>query len=402
ELEKEIGGLCRSFTLGGGTFDLGGHAFFTKHTDLLALFEAKVKGGFFAQPRPADVSSHGIWVRYPFQAHLFGLPQDVGDECLARLDEIETLQIDQSNLEGWILAAFGPGIAKHFMRPYNQKVWAWPLEEIRTDWASGRIVKPDVKSITEGATGSRAYTNFENALVRYPNIGGFSSIYRPFAPPAPSIMLQSEVIKVEINTKTVHLASGETLPFSAIVSTMPLNVLAEITCDITEEMRNAARLLRWNSLHLANFAVEGAQQTDRHRIYSANLDIPFHKLVINSISSPTLRNEPLLGLQAEISFSRQKHVTREGLLERCWSAVEEMGLLGPNAQATHSELRTIERAYPIATRQSKGAPEFLIEKFAQLGVFCAGRFGMWRYVNSDDAFHLGRQAIVKAQDFCRN
>jgi protoporphyrinogen oxidase len=276
------------------------------------------------------------------------------------------------------------------------------LEEIRTDWASGRIVKPDVKSIVEGATGPRAYSNFENALVRYPNIGGFSSIYRPFAPPAASIKLQSKVTKVEISTRIVHLASGERLPFSAIVSTMPLDVLAEITCDIPEEMKNAARSLTSNSLHLANFAVEGAQQTDLQRVYSANLETPFHKLVINSNSSPALRDEPRVGVQAEVSFSRQKHVTIDGLLERCWLAIEEMGLLGPNARVTHSDLRTIERAYPVATRQSKGAPELLIDKFAQLGIFCAGRFGMWRYVNSDDAFHLGRQAIVKAQDFSSN
>src|ERR1044071_7687461 len=183
ESENEIGGLCRSFALDGCTFDPGGHAFFTRHQDLLHLFESKLDGGFYCQPRQAFVHSHGRLLPYPFQAHLFGLPQDVVAECLAGLVEAGSLDADRETLAGWILQTFGAGIAKHFMLPYNEKAWAWPLRQVRPDWTQGRIVKPDVKSIIEGALGPRLYGSYGNAQVRYPAKGGFSEIYRPFSPP---------------------------------------------------------------------------------------------------------------------------------------------------------------------------------------------------------------------------
>jgi protoporphyrinogen oxidase len=402
ESENEIGGLCRSFTLGGCTLDLGGHALFSKHADLLALFEQKVQGGLFAQPRQAFVHSHGRLLPYPFQAHLFGLPQEVVAECLAGLEQAARSQADRAYLAGWIEAAFGSGIAKHFMRPYNEKVWAFPLEDVRSDWAGGRIVKPDVKSIVEGALAPRAYRQFDNAVVRYPNDGGFAAVYRPFTPPVSSLMLNCRAVAIDVDARLVRLASGDTLPYSAVVSTIPLDVLADVATGIPEEMKTAARSLAWNGLHLASFAVADAERNDMQRIYTADPDVPFHKLVINSNSSPALRSQARLGLQAEISFSGHKHVATGDLLDRCWSAIGAMGVMGPRARATHSDLRTIDRAYPVATRQSKGAPEFLVGKFADLGIFCAGRFGMWRYVNSDDAFFLGREAIAKAQCFSSN
>jgi protoporphyrinogen oxidase len=399
ESEGEIGGLCRSFALGGCTFDLGGHALFTKHQDLLALFERKVDGGLYCQPRQAFVHSHGQLLSYPFQAHLFGLPQEVVVECLVGIAEANSSNINPETLAEWIEGSFGAGISKHFMLPYNEKVWAWPLEHIRSNWTHSRIVKPDVKSIIEGALGPRRYSNFDNAQVRYPNKGGFSEIYRPFSPPREKLILGTRVVAIDTEARTMKLSSGDVLPYSAIVSTAPLDALTRMASGISDEMKHAAQRLACNSLYLASFAAEATGSTGAQRIYTADPKKPFHKLVINSNSSPTLRQERRLGLQAEISFSDYKYVAADDLIEKCWSAIMEIGIIEPTAKATHSELRVIERAYPIATRESKGAPEFLIAEFERLGIFCAGRFGMWRYVNSDDAFHLGREAISKAQLF---
>src|SRR6266446_4794295 len=74
EAEADVGGLCRSFDVGGCTFDLGGHAFFTRHHDILSLVEKTLPGGLYAQPRRAFVYCEGVLVEYPFQANLFGLP----------------------------------------------------------------------------------------------------------------------------------------------------------------------------------------------------------------------------------------------------------------------------------------------------------------------------------------
>jgi len=50
EKNNEIGGLCKSFELGGTTLDLGGHAFFTKHSYVKELLQSLTDVPFYKQP----------------------------------------------------------------------------------------------------------------------------------------------------------------------------------------------------------------------------------------------------------------------------------------------------------------------------------------------------------------
>ena len=399
EQEAEIGGLCRSFEVGGCIFDLGGHAFFTRHADILALFESKVPGGLFAQPRRAFVHSHGRWLPYPFQANLHGLPSSVIADCLEGLIEAASQPSRRpDSLSDWIDASFGKGIATHFLRPYNEKVWAYPLGRIHAHWVDERIVRSDIRGIIEGALGPRPFRAFPNATVRYPYFGGYANIYQAFAP-KPHLLGRGRVMKVDVTSRTVTLENGESVGWSAIISTMPLDVLTKATVGATDQMRRAADTLTWNSLHIASFAVESMPSTDRQRVYCADPALPFHKIVLNSNSSPFLRAKPRFGIQAEIAFSAHKPVSTDRLLETCWSGFETIGLTDSSARIAAADLRTLDRAYPVLMREASGAPKYLTEAFAAHGIFCAGRFGTWSYINSDDAFVHGREAMRRAEAF---
>lgn len=401
EQEAEIGGLCRSFEFADCVFDLGGHAFFTRHADVLSLFESKVPGGLYAQPRQAFVYSHGRWLHYPFQANLYGLPPPVVADCLEGLIEVASLPARRyDNVGDWIDASFGRGIARHFMRPYNEKVWGYPLDQIHAHWVGDRIVKPDVRGILEGALAPRPFTAFPNATVRYPRRGGYAAIFQAFAP-KPNRLLRGRVRGIDLASKTLILETGESMRWSALVSTMPLDLLTRGTIGATESMRKAARGLKWNGLYLASFAVDGMPQTDRQRVYCAGPELPFHKIVLNSNSSPDLRARPRFGIQAEITFSSYKSVDSDKLVEACWAGFQAIGLTGANARTAVTDLRKLDRAYPVVMREDRGAAEFLVDAFAEHGVFCAGRFGTWSYINSDDAFVQGRSAVRAAEEYCR-
>jgi hypothetical protein len=49
-----------------------------------------------------------------------------------------------ANFGEFIDAVFGEGIAKHFMRPYNFKVWAYPPEMMNKQWIGERVAVLDV------------------------------------------------------------------------------------------------------------------------------------------------------------------------------------------------------------------------------------------------------------------
>jgi protoporphyrinogen oxidase len=124
--------------------------------------------------------------------------------------------------------------------------------------------------------------------------------------------------------------------------------------------------------------------------------VPFHKLVLNSNSSPALRARPRFGIQAEVSFSRLKHVEIDGLAERVVEAVAGMGLVDPGA-VRETEVRTVPYAYPVHTSDTAPDREYLLGTLLEAGIVCAGRFGEWLYINSDDAVLRGKKA---AEEVC--
>ena len=392
ERNPELGGLCRSFELADTVFDLGGHAFFTKHAyvrELLTQLGAKLH----TQDRRAFVYSHGRFIPYPFQANLFGLPQNVIDDCLAGV-RLAAEQHEPSrranNLEEWINLTFGWGISRHFLEPYNRKLWAYPLAEVAPDWTTKRVITPDVDDIEAGARHQVPIRDYPNATISYPETGGFMELYAGLAAAVADTVRHDTLTGLSLATRTARTASGARLAFERMISTIPLTELVERTDDAPDCCRRAARKLRHNSLHLVNFVVGRPEVSSMHRVYSADPDVPFHKLVLNSTSSPSLRSRPTSAVQAEVSFSRWKTVRLAGLVERTWRSVVNMGVVDAAERPVATSVVTVPLAYPVMTRDTAAAREHLFAMLERHGVTCAGRFGEWLYINSDDAVIRGK------------
>ncbi|MDJ1134467.1 protoporphyrinogen/coproporphyrinogen oxidase [Streptomyces iconiensis] len=391
EREAEPAGLCRSFTVGGATFDYGGHAFFTKHPEVDELLGRLAPHGLYRQPRNAWVHSHGTYVPYPFQSNLFGLPVDVVADCLlgATRQAAVPAGAPPAHLAEWVTASFGEGIARHFLTPYNSKLWAHPLDMVTPHWTGERIVQPDLDDIVRGALSRREYRKYPNAQVRYPARGGFSELYRPLGEALGDRIRHDELDRLDLARRTAHTRSGATLEFDTLVATLPLPDLVARTADASDEIRDLVGLLRYNSLHLVSLAVDPANATDKHRVYAADPEIPFHKLVLNNNSSPALSAAPAFGIQAEVSFSPYKPVAREGLVDRVVGALVAMGLLRTPGDVRAADVREIPYAYPVATADTARVVTALREFYGRHGVLLAGRFGEWAYINSDSALQRG-------------
>ena len=392
EREPEPGGLCRSFELGGTTFDLGGHAFFTRHEYVRELIEKLSSTGLYTQPRKAFVYSHGTFVRYQFQTNLHGLPIQVVRECLTGLYEAVAARRNGRvrNVKDWIDSSFGDGISRHFMTPYNEKLWAYPLDEISSEWTSERVVTADFDAIVAGALTRTDFTDYPNATVAYPAKGGFWNLYEGFVPLVADHLRRATVEAVNLRRRYVTTDTGEHVSYDHLVSTMPLTELVAAAEDAPASCRRAAEALRYTSLYLVNLVIDRPQVSDMQRVYVADPEIPLHKLVVNSNSSPSLSSLPRTAIQAEVSWSPHKHVERDGLEHRVLESLVRMGILERTDHVVDSSVVTLEHAYPIYTRQTAAARRHLLETFERKGVSCAGRFGEWLYINSDDAVLRGK------------
>lgn len=345
------------------------------------------------QPRSAWVYSDGVLVPYPFQANLYGLPVPVVKACVlgAVRAQLAPAERPPANVEEWMLRTFGEGITDHFMRPYNEKVWAFPLSEMVPTWTGERVVRPDLEQIIGGALERSELRDYPNARVTYPARGGFSSLYAGFLPHVRANLRRDEVVAVDLARREVETASGERVHYQHLVSTMPLTRLVERTADATGELLAAAARLVHNSLALVSLVFGRPCPTDMQRVYVADPCIPFHKAVVNSNSSPWLRERGVFGVQAEVTFSRHKPVRTGDLVERVLDGLRAIGLVEPDEEPIANDLRVVEMAYPVATHGWTEARQRIVDVYRAHDVHCAGRFAEWRYINSDEAVRRGMQ-----------
>ena len=92
EKESSVGGLCRSFSQDGFTFDCTGHLIHLKNQYTKDLVARILPGVFNSHERLAAIYSKDTVTPYPFQANTYGLPPEVIKECVVgfvRLYEIE-------------------------------------------------------------------------------------------------------------------------------------------------------------------------------------------------------------------------------------------------------------------------------------------------------------------------
>ena len=179
EANERPGGLCRSFTKDGFTYDIGGHILFSRDSELLAQLTSWLEGNLLEQRRNNQIWFKDRFVKYPFENGLYALEKEDIFDCL--MGFLERSDAEPSNLEEWCRFRFGEGISGKYLIPYNDKIWKRPAKPTSrcTGWSASParptadVVKAAIGIETEG------YTHQLNFL--YPERGGIESLTNALA-----------------------------------------------------------------------------------------------------------------------------------------------------------------------------------------------------------------------------
>jgi len=153
---------------------------------------------------------------------------------------------EPSNFEEFIFKVWGAGIARHFMLPYNRKLWAVPLSEMETSWLGGRVPQPDLEDMIAGALSPKPKPMGPNARFGYPLRGGFQALMDGFLPQLKGdLRLNARVTGISPRKHTVVVNNRVELPYEVLVSTMPMPLLVRLMGDeAPRDVRDAASGLR--------------------------------------------------------------------------------------------------------------------------------------------------------------
>lgn len=389
ERESEVGGLCRSFEFGGCVFDIGGHSFHTPYAEVAELVEGLMRGRWETQRRDARIAFGGQTIDYPFQQHLDQIEDAiVAEECREGL--ARTTKGECANFEDWILGRFGAGIARHFLLPYNRKLWARDLRGVSADWVGERVAGAHEHRGTEPRRAPLA----GDSAVGYPADGGFGEIYRAMATRAGPIELDERVVSIDTENRTIATASDRIFSWDRIVSTMPLPALLDCLSGCPARLSDMAGRLEAVSLKVVMIAADKAPGERPQRLYIAEPNVPAHKIAFNHQSSTGLRQRPREAVMCEVSYSASKPVADDATLER--TMVEWLVARGLIGSGGSIEVRTLDvpLAYPVPTPGREAIVEHARKYLEQYDIFSIGRFGGWSYANSDACI---REGMILAQ-----
>jgi UDP-galactopyranose mutase len=454
EQAPTVGGWCRSLVDHGFTFDYAGHIMFSHDPYVHELYKLLLGDNVHWQDREAWIHSKGVYTRYPFQGALYGLPPAVIKECIvgaidARFGaqagkgvSTDELSADYAgperrgmfepllqgtrpagsvtrlhyggpdrrccivtgpprNFKEFIYKVWGAGIARHFAIPYNQKLWAVPLEEMETSWLGGRVPLPNLEEMIEGALSPVAKPMGPNARFGYPLVGGFQALMDGFLPHLRGeLRLNTRVVRVSPTHRTATFDNGTTVRYDHMVSTLPLPKLIKLAGDEAPSgIQAAARALRHVSVRCVNIGVGRPNLTDKHWIYYPEETV-FHRIFVQGNASPHCNPPGGFGFTCEITYSPSKPLPCEGddLIRRCLADAIAVGFIRADDPIWAANQVDLPVAYVVYDHGRAEHVERVRAWLAEHDIVLAGRYSEWEYYNSDHAFIAGRKAAQEVRE----
>lgn len=401
ERAEAAGGLAASVRDGAGfTWDLGGHVVFSHFREFDAVLREAMGDDLLHHERSSYVRFRNRWIPYPFQNNLHRLPQPVLQECLDGLRDAQQQRSSMSappNFAEWMPQVFGEGITRHFMRPYNLKVWATPLEMMSAAWMAERVAVVDYEHVLANTRQGVDDTAWgPNNRFAFPRSGGTGEIFRRVAEPLRNrIRYRSPVVRVDPRSRRVTVADGTALGYSALISTMPLDLLLTALTDVPANVRDAGGDLEHNGVMMVGVGYEQPLSDDKSWMYYPGADVPFYRAT--NFAKYAAANVPdsdvgrYCSYMTETAYSPHKRIDRSGLEDAVERGLRTSGTVEGTPRVASIHVEDIDYAYPVPTTGRDAALALIQPWLTDQGIYSRGRFGSWRYEhgNMDHAMKMG-------------
>jgi protoporphyrinogen oxidase len=404
EKEREYGGLCRSKSVEGFTFDIGGsHIIFSRDSEVLAFMHRVLGENRTERHRETKILYKGRFVPYPFENGLYELPKEdlffCLNEYIKTLIGVETGAIPlPENFREWMYYTFGKGIAECYLVPYNEKIWNYPTVKMSHHWVEGRIPRPPVEDVIKAAVGipTEGYTH--QVVFSYPQSGGIEALVHAIAKPvAGMVRTDFSVQSVERISGRWHVSDGrEEVVADTCIVTIPLQDLVPLLASIPPVVRDAVRDLRYNSLITVSLGVKGSVPP-----YSWLYLPDIGGGLANRVSFPSnystgVAPEGYGSVLAEVTWNegdRVSEMTDSAVIADVVGSLARAGLIDP-ASVVHQSLFRQKYAYVVYDLMYLTNITPIRDYFRQIGLPLVGRFAQFEYLNMDGCIRMAMDFVA--------
>lgn len=362
ERSNEIGGIARAKMVNGIPYHVvGGHCFNSKNPKVMDFVHEKLpRENWHAVKRIAKISFKGNLINYPIE---FSIQQIARfDEDLAyriTRDFLSTSARSASNLEDWFRINFGDTLAEEYLIPYNTKIWGESPSVMSANWVQGKLPLPNKKEFFKGLIGV-GNDAMPHAEFFYPNDNTQNRFIDALGQGL-EVVTDYEVAQIE-RLGQGWLINGEK-QVDALISTMPLNIIPFVIADAPEDIKIAARLLKYNKV--SNMLWE-ADEVEATWTYYPEASTIFHRHIhIGNFLAPK-SNATITEVIGDVSPGRMESEGKKtGYLRRSL------------------DYHVSDHAYVVFDRHYANSVRLIKDYLESLSIHTLGRFGEWEYYNMD-------------------
>lgn len=404
ERNRHVGGLSASFVDDFGfTWDTGGHVLFSHYDYFDKAIAESLGDAYYEHQRESWVRILQTWVPYPFQNNVRYLPDDILRECVDGLRNLAGSPQQAANFREWMDTVFGAGIVRHFMEPYNRKVWGTPLESMSKQWIAERVSVVDLERIKRNIAEQRDDLSWgPNNTFKFPKSGGTGAIYEGIARPLQDrIHLGHEMRLIDLAKKEVHFCNGRVEQYDLLINTTPLDLLVQAAAGLPDSVRDAAGGLVHNSGLIVGLGFKGQRSDSKCWMYFPESNTPFYRVTnfhnYSRYNVPDGANDCYFSLMCETTYSPHKPQDKVSIVDETVLGLMNSGLImeSEKEQIVSRYLIDIPYSYPVPTLSRDKALQAIQPYLEAQGFYSRGRFGAWKYEvgNMDHSFMQGVEVV---------
>jgi protoporphyrinogen oxidase len=388
EAAPGTGGLCASETIDGFVADkAGGHIIYSTDPEVLAFVLGILgEGGAVENERQTRIFHDGRYVAYPFENGLADLSPEHNFECLKGYVEAAFARrqgaAEPADFHAWCLWRFGEGISRHFMWPYNEKIWNVDLKRMSTGWVRGRVPDAPIDDVLKSSIGIRTTGYGHQARFWYPRTGGFQQI-------VDRVRAGLETTRLRLGTPCRTLqkrgkgwsVNGEA--FDRAISTIPLQELAKVLGDVPPAIKDAFAGLGSTSLLTVFIALKHDRVPKLSWVYYPHAENgPQNRVTFLSNYSPMNAPAGRSSVMAEVTYLGERPGTPEAVTREVVAGLARCGVF-EEKDVLFTRTYDNRYAYILYEHGLEARLDAIRGWVGEIGLPVAGRFGNYNYYNSD-------------------
>jgi protoporphyrinogen oxidase len=393
EKEATPGGLCRSVTDSGFTFDYTGHLLHASDNYFYALMQKCISlDAMNVINRRSFIYSHGVFTKYPFQINLHGLPTSVIVECITEFVNRNSNKTPHSFAD-WVRTHFGNGIGKYFFFPFQEKIFSYDINKITASWTGRFVPSTSLEQMLYGTLSPHNQDNVGyNARFLYPKKGGIFGWIKAFAEQLKKPIITNHcATTIDMRTKKVIFSNGHSEPYELLISTMPLDgLLYHLHEKPTVSVKKALMHLKCNKVVNFNLGINRPDISDKHWIYFPEKKYPFYRLGFWHNFSEHMAPAGHSSLYGEFSYLNKSSAWVHETLQKSLRATKKLFKLSSRDIVTE-KIIAISHAYVIYDHWRERHLPTLLNRLQQEHIYSVGRYGAWKYASMQEAVLDGKE-----------